>query len=279
MPRDNSYVLENLRKNVNEIGNLFLQKKIAENQRRQEIQDSIRKAVIEGKLKLRDNVNLMDNLDLSQVERVNPWDNLHTILGGGQWGQFKVENVTTDEQGNPRLNIKAIPTQEETQRESENKAKEQALVQAEKERQLNISKVSRLSNIASDVEKKFMNTSPYSSETFVGKMGIIPLLGMVDVAKSQLQATEAQRNDRAYISFLKGMRAQLARAMGDVGNLSEPEQKAAMELMPTLLDSKETGLKKLENLRDFIKTIQNTKTFTGQPMNSQNQDDPLGLRR
>jgi hypothetical protein len=44
--------------------------------------------------------------------------------------------------------------------------------------------------------------------------------------------------------------------MGDVGNLSEPEQRAAAELVPTLLDNYETGMRKIRNIRDFIKTIQ-----------------------
>ncbi len=120
---------------------------------------------------------------------------------------------------------------------------------AEKERQLNVSKVGRLGDMSNILEKRFAETNPQS-----GIMG--PISGMIDVALKGLQSTPNQVNDRAYVSFVKGFRAQLARAMGDVGNLSEPEQKAAMNLVPNMLDSKETAAKKLSNLRDLISTIQ-----------------------
>jgi len=166
-------------------------------------------------------------------------------------------------------------TPEEIQKSTQQKAEEQAATATEKERQLNASKVSRLSDLANVVESRFAETSP--------KSGILgPISGTIDLALSNLQMTPNQVNDTAYRSFVKGFRAQLARAMGDVGNLSEPEQKAAMELVPTLLDSKETAAKKLSNLRFLISTIQartNKTSFgrTGGSFDQQN-NDPLGIR-
>ena len=154
------------------------------------------------------------------------------------------------------FDIEFPKTDEEMQKETDQKANEQSTIAMEKERQLNTSKVSRLSGISDAVEKQWLTTSPRSGvET---KFGLTPVLGAMDVLTSNLQANEGQQNDKAYLDFVKGMRAQLARAMGDVGNLSEPEQKAAMNLVPSLLDSKATGQKKLKNLRDFIGTIQET---------------------
>jgi uncharacterized protein YfkK (UPF0435 family) len=133
--------------------------------------------------------------------------------------------------------------------ESARKSSQDALTAVTKERQLNASKVGRLTDIANVIEKKFAETSPHS-----GPIGA--LSGIIDIGMSGLQATPNQVNDYSYRSFVKGLRAQLARAMGDVGNLSEPEQKAAMNLIPGLLDTKETAAKKLSNLRDLISTIQ-----------------------
>jgi len=162
-----------------------------------------------------------------------------------------------------------MQTPEEGKKITQQKAEEQATIAAEKERQVNTSKVSRLTDMANVIESRFAETSPKS-----GVWG--PISGIIDSALKGLQITPNQVTDRAYVSFVKGFRAQLARAMGDVGNLSEPEQKAAMNLVPTLLDSKETAAKKLQNLREFIKTIQNRETETpAQEDMSQMTDEEL----
>ena len=155
-----------------------------------------------------------------------------------------------------------LQTPEEQQAASQRKAEEQATAAVEKERQVNLMKVRRLGPITDVAEKRFLETSPYSvlsqklGERLPVQLGLMPLMGFVDIWKSNLQATEPQRTDKAYQDFIQGFRAQLARAMGDVGNLSEPEQRAALKLIPTLHDTKETGLKKIKNLREFIETLQ-----------------------
>lgn len=110
--------------------------------------------------------------------------------------------------------------------------------QAAKEQQLNLNKIKRLYPIIDTIEAEWLKTKPGSRAEGIGKAMVSPLQVDKDVS--------------SYQTFVNGMRAQLARAMGDVGNLSEPEQKAAMELVPKISDSKEVGQEKLKKIRVFI---------------------------
>jgi len=55
-----------------------------------------------------------------------------------------------------------------------------------------------------------------------------------------------------YIQWIESTRARLAKALGEVGNLSEPEQEAAMKLMPTLKDTKQSATNKLARFRRLM---------------------------
>lgn len=200
--------------------------------------------------------DLIESLGLRKIS-------LADIMGGQGFGGRGTTETTTptdlsyliDELSVPTtegvdVKLKRKKTEKEFGEETQREAQKAATIGAEKEKQLNISKITRLGDITNIIEQKFLETNPHP-----GVLG--PILGMLDVWASNLQATKGQQTDKAYRDFIKGMRAQLARGMGEVGNLSEPEQKAAMDLMPSLLDSKETGLKKLENLRGLIRSITN----------------------
>ncbi len=147
------------------------------------------------------------------------------------------------------VSFERIKSREEEDAEIELKARAQAATSTEKSRQLNVSKISRLTNIIDTIEKKFKET-----KTPGGLGGVVRR--PFEIAAKGLQLTENQRVDTAYRDFVAGIRAQLARAMGDVGNLSETEQKAAMALVPTLWDDPDTAQKKITNLRDFVKQVQ-----------------------
>lgn len=56
----------------------------------------------------------------------------------------------------------------------------------------------------------------------------------------------------AYMANIQGMRSQIARGLGEVGNLSVYEQKYAVNLLPKLTDNAETRAAKLQNFRDYI---------------------------
>ena len=140
-------------------------------------------------------------------------------------------------------------TEAERQQAVQQKAEEQATVASEKERQLNISKIKRLGTMADVIERQWKATEP-------GKGGKGRVAGLMSIPASMLQLNEQQQIDSAYRTFVKGMRAQLARAMGDVGNLSEPEQAAAMALVPGLGDNLETGTLKIKTIREFVKAIE-----------------------
>lgn len=66
----------------------------------------------------------------------------------------------------------------------------------------------------------------------------------------------AQTNPKisAYMSSVDGLRSQIARGLGEVGNLSEYEQKYAVNLLPKVTDNLETRQEKLNSFRDYIKT-------------------------
>ena len=124
----------------------------------------------------------------------------------------------------------------------EQKIELEARAQATKEQQLNLGKVKRLYPIIDTIEKEWNKTKPGTRGEGIGKALASPL--------------QVDKNVSSYQSFVKGMRAQLARAMGDVGNLSEPEQKAAMDLVPKVSDSKDVGQEKLNKIRTFIKNLE-----------------------
>jgi hypothetical protein len=75
----------------------------------------------------------------------------------------------------------------------------------------------------------------------------------------QLQSfSQSNPKIAAYHSFIRGIRPILSRGLGDVGNLSETEQQAAMELLPNDKDNYQTGVEKLKNFRDLLNLKINT---------------------
>jgi hypothetical protein len=155
-----------------------------------------------------------------------------------------------------------------TKKQGEIAASVEAEKASEKEKQVNATKVGRLSNLIDVIEKKYDETKTPSN----------PILRAGETFSRNLQLTNNQRTDKAYADFLGGVRAQLARAMGDVGNLSEYEQKAVMELVPTLLDDPKTAKIKIKNLRDFIKQVQTSAGIKGKGTEEKKNNDPLGIR-
>lgn len=94
---------------------------------------------------------------------------------------------------------------------------------------------------------------------FETKLGEIPVgggfSGMAEGA-GQVVSGKMGKNPKAaaYMSDIKGLRSQIARGLGEVGNLSEYEQKYASNLLPQLTDNAETRQAKLKNFRDYIQT-------------------------
>ena len=120
---------------------------------------------------------------------------------------------------------------------------------AEKDRQLNISKISRLTNLVDLIETEYEKTKTPS-----GISGV--LRRPLETFTRGVQFTENQRQDKAYGDFIGGMKVQLARAMSEVGNLSMPEQQAALDLVPDLLTDPRTAEIKLKQLRDLVSKVQ-----------------------
>lgn len=77
----------------------------------------------------------------------------------------------------------------------------------------------------------------------------------------------------AYLADVEGLRSQIVRGLGDVGNLSEYEQKYASSLLPKITDNIETRKQKLANFREYINSRIST-SGSGSDM----RGDPLGIR-
>lgn len=87
------------------------------------------------------------------------------------------------------------------------------------------------------------------NEIPAGKGAIGRLTGL---ASNISAAAQTDPKVAGYYAFSKGMRPQLARGLGDVGNLSEVEQKAAEHLLPLPSDNEETRVQKFKNFLDFL---------------------------
>jgi hypothetical protein len=93
----------------------------------------------------------------------------------------------------------------------------------------------------------------------------------VGIGRSLLEPLQLTPDVSAYKKFITGIRPKLSRGLGDVGNLSEQEQKAAMDLLPTDTDNYETGMKKLQLFKEYI-------NYMGARQKTQPiQNDPLGV--
>jgi hypothetical protein len=136
-------------------------------------------------------------------------------------------------------------------------SQKQSDIAVKKENEVAISKSNRLKTVGKTIENAWLKTSPYKGA--ITKTGLVPLLGAWDVIKKGMGATNAQQQDQAYASFVQGVRAQLARGMGDVGNLSEYEQRAVVQLVPSLMDSYESGNLKLGQLAQLVEDIKTTR--------------------
>lgn len=78
------------------------------------------------------------------------------------------------------------------------------------------------------------------------------------LVESQLQITERGENLAKMRDFIKGVRAQLAKALGEVGNLTELEQQAVVEMLGAMTDTGSKAWKSFELVEDVF---ENTKAF------------------
>lgn len=169
-------------------------------------------------------------------------------LSLGSGGQLGLTGATVNPEGGISYTIGQTP---------EAKVTEQATIAQQKENETALGKAERLKTVGNTIEKQWLKTSPYKGA--ITKTGLVPALGAWDILKKGIGATDAQRQDQAYASFIAGIRAQLARGMGDVGNLSEYEQRAVIQLVPNLMDSYESGMLKLGQLAQLVEDIKTTR--------------------
>lgn len=261
---------ERFNENLGQGVNSLMAQQLEQRKRQQEFNDALQMMMIQSQIKAQFDPEAQMRRQL-----------LDLFTGGGQpegqgqprgqmaGGGFKPKSFTYG-----GLTMERQPTEQEFQQAQQRKVEEQSALAAGKETSVNISKVQRLETIGRRIEKEWLTTSPYSRKNLSIKVGLMPLLGAWDVVKSNLQATPAQENDKAYRNFVNLIRAQLARGMGDVGNLSEYEQAAVVGGIPTLMDTKETGIKKLQKIFRLVQDIRNARN-RGNMLIGQNKYAPM----
>ena len=143
-------------------------------------------------------------------------------------------------------------------------AEEQSQAAAKKDEAIRMKKLTGLKDAVDYFEKK-INEIPVGSG-FGGRLEGVKLS-----AEAALQVGEMGSKAAAYQSSVEGMRSQIARGLGEVGNLSETEQKAAINLLPKLTDNNETRAQKMQNFRDYIK-IRTDSVKRGNINNNENSD-------
>lgn len=191
-------------------------------------------------------------------------------------GDISFKYVSPYEKKKRLLDIKELErkeyeaTPEGQAKQAKQKAAEQALIKTEQDTATNLAKASRLIPLAKRIETEWLTTDPYTSKfidyqgkfrptALLVKAGAAPIAGYWDILKKGVQATKAQRADLTYSDFVSGLRAQLARAMGDVGNLSEYEQNAVLGLVPKLTDIYETGKDKIQKIFALVEDIKDAR--------------------
>ncbi len=117
-----------------------------------------------------------------------------------------------------------------------------------------INKANTLDSVYNNIENLWLKTSPKEK----GGFGMLAA-GPYDYMAAGLQRNPKEIASKEYLDFIGGIRALLARGMGDVGNLSQYEQQAVIESVPKIgpfgQDIKQTGLNKMNNLRKVINDI------------------------
>jgi hypothetical protein len=255
-------------------------------QEKQKTQQKVQKALESGKYKVKQTINPVTGQTVVELEDRTAFDNILEMgkvataqqamyeaggpkptLFAGQGGQTQGPlnlpagegSVNVGGQGDyvpEKLDIYGRPTGYKP-----NPVTEQAQIAQQKENEVALGKATRLETVGKTMEKEWLNTSPYKGK--ITGTGLVPALGLWDVVKKGLGATDAQRQDQAYSDFVQGVRAQLARGMGDVGNLSEYEQRAVIRLLPTLFDSYESGKLKLQKLFGMVNDLRSVRQKQG----------------
>src|SRR3990167_72896 len=201
------------------------------------------------------------------------------ISGGEIYGQSQYilnPNFALTGKGDPLIVNPMFQSGQDIIKE-QRKIQNQVDTASAKEYQVNLSKLNRLDTIVDTIKTKWEKTTPPGTRTTA-----LPIVGRglasLSAIGARLQATKGQRKDSAYLSFIKGIRAQIARSLGDVGNLSEFEQKSVLDLIPSINDSYDVGLEKIENIKSLIENIRSNQPSITQNLDIKKNDDPLGIR-
>lgn len=110
-----------------------------------------------------------------------------------------------------------------------------------------------------------------------GAKGRLEGLGLEAQALTQMGPQGAKA--AAYKADIEGMRSQIARGLGEVGNLAENEQKYAMRLLPRLTDNAETRAQKISNFKEYVASRTQRRTSSVSTKSESTTDnDPLGIR-
>lgn len=177
-------------------------------------------------------------LNLEREKSKLAQENMSKFFGGGQ-GESVGGWVPTEMSIDTGMGNLKITNPKEQEREIERKIKENV----QRDVQTRSAKLGELNKVIDFFESKIQEIP--SGKGIGGRVKGIGL-GIEGLLQTN-------PNVAAYMADVEGMRSQIARGLGEVGNLSEQEQRAAMKLLPGVSDNTETRLKKISNFRDYIK--------------------------
>lgn len=145
----------------------------------------------------------------------------------------KTQTAAAVKQAQQNIELSALPQKQQLEIEKATK----------QEQNIRLNKLNEMNKVIDFFENK-INEIPVGSGLGGRLQGA--MIGLEGKAGLNPKATAYQAN-------LEGLRSQIARGLGEVGNLAENEQKYAMSLLPNITDNMEVRQQKIQNFRDYIK--------------------------
>jgi len=288
---------------------LVLQQKLQDKQRKQALQDTVKKALLESQLKgkrLRPDADMSKvvtgegTIDMAQLEDYNP---LASILGGNEnpqnaqgtgqvlGGGMRLKGVTTDEEGNLKYNLEPVETQEDINRQLDKEKQKEIIkgvsgevggrVALAKESMKNIEDV--INSLFSKNQEGAIDPKTFNREIAFGANPPavrLPFMGRVGSPvrrDNPLDPTDNAKAQAAQDVFRKLGASLSGRQLIQTGVAARPEEteKLVAQFAPNFFSNPEAALKGLQELQAFYNTyLQQTDPsvrFSGQPIQADNQ--------
>ena len=134
-------------------------------------------------------------------------------------------NIISEGAGKRQMKSQIAKEDAEKRKEERDAAREAEKMTADQEK--TIKNLSQLKSLVDSYFGKLDELVPTSDET----KGVLKATGRTMISKIPIVGSIAEPNVKAFERFREGLRPKIARALGDVGNLSQPEQESAIKLL------------------------------------------------